>query len=94
MKHQVHLGTESCLVSKEAEQIRMLVSDLARTIQALDAEQQSRPRQGIDLAARRYNLATTVAFLVDRLGSLEKIGSREHSASRPRRPPRLAGSSI
>jgi len=39
MKHQIHLGTESGIVSKEAsKKIRLLLADLTRTLQMLDAE--------------------------------------------------------
>ena len=34
---QVHLGTKSDIVSREAAQIRMLIDDLARTVDVLDA---------------------------------------------------------
>jgi hypothetical protein len=38
MKHQVQQGTESGVVSNEAvKQIRLLITDLARTVQTLGA---------------------------------------------------------
>jgi len=38
MKHPFHFDTQSGVVSKEAAaQIRMLINDLARTVNALDA---------------------------------------------------------
>lgn len=42
MKHHVKLGIDIGLVSREAEQIRMLISDLTCTVQDLEAEQQNR----------------------------------------------------
>ena len=37
MKHQAHFGTKSAIVSREAAQIRILIDDLARTVDVLDA---------------------------------------------------------
>jgi len=37
MKHQAHLGTKSDIVSREAAQIRILIDDLAHTVDVLDA---------------------------------------------------------
>jgi hypothetical protein len=85
MKHQAHFGTESGIVSREAAQIRMLIIDLARTLNVLDASigaEEHRPPadDAIDLDTRRYNLVVTIASLEDRLGSIEKMRSRENGA--------------
>ena len=85
MKHHRQVGTESGIaLSEAAEQIRMLITDLSRTVQNLDADieaKEMRPR--VDdpvfrvLDTRRHNLMVTIASLEDRLGSLEKMRSRE-----------------
>ena len=81
MKHPFHFGTQSGIVSREAAaQIRVLINDLARTANALDptdADHLSRANDAIDLDTRRHNLMTTIASLEDRLGSIEKMRSRE-----------------
>ena len=72
MKHQAHFGTRSDIVSREAAQIRILIDDLARTVDVLDA--------GVAadiLDTRRHNLLATIASLEDRLGSIENMRSRE-----------------
>jgi hypothetical protein len=71
MKHQLQIGTESGIVSREAvKQIRMLITDLARTVQILDVDmvaEQMRPhgdqafREMLD--TRRHNLLVTIASL-------------------------------
>jgi hypothetical protein len=93
MKHQRQLGTESGIASREAaEQIRMLITDLSRTVQILDADiaaEEKRPRaQDLSdadysvltrmLGTRRRNLMITIASLEDRLESIEHIRSRGH----------------
>jgi hypothetical protein len=84
MKHQVHFGTDSGIVSMQAAmQIRALIDDLARTVDILDADMAvGLPRVGgaIDLDTRRHNLRVTIAVLEDRLGSIEKMRSREDAA--------------
>ena len=84
MKHRVQLGTESGVVSNAAvKQLRMLITDLARTVQNLDADiaaEEMRPRAD-DLVfrvldSRRHNLMVTIASLEDRLDSIEKMRSR------------------
>jgi len=83
MKHQVHLGTKSAIVSREAAQIRMLVQDLAHTIDILDADvaaDLARADDAIDPDTRRHNLLVTIASLEDRLVSIEHIRSREDAA--------------
>jgi len=84
MKHQVHFGIESGIVSKEAAaKIRILIADLTRTLQMLDAEtaaQEKRPRAEdlrFKLDKRRHNLMVTIASLEDRLGSIEHMQARE-----------------
>jgi len=80
MKHQVHLGTRSAIVSREAAQIRMLVEDLAHIVDILDAGVAAdlpRADDAIDLDTRRHNLLVTIASLEDRLGSIENMLSRE-----------------
>jgi hypothetical protein len=83
MKHQIHLGTESGIVSKEAsKKIRLLLTDLTRTLQMLDAEiaaQEKRPRaEDLVLDERRHNLLVTIASMEDRLASIEHIRAREY----------------
>jgi hypothetical protein len=85
MKHQIHLGTESGIVSEEAsKKIRLLLADLTRTLRMLDAEsaaQEKRPRAEdlvLTLDERRHNLLVTIAFMEDRLASIEHIRARKH----------------
>jgi hypothetical protein len=95
MKHHRQFGTESGIASKEAsEQIRMLITDLSRTVQILDADiaaEEQRPRmQDLSnadcsvltrmLVTRCRNLMVTIASLEDRLESIEHIRSRGHPA--------------
>jgi len=110
MKRQLLIGTESGIVSSEAvKQIRILISELARSVQILDADivaGEMRPRANDPvftrmLDTRRHNLMTTIASLEDRLGSIEKMRSRgyggqAHSAFPRTRAasPRSMGSSI
>ena len=84
MKRQFQIGTESGMVSREAvKQIKILITDLARTVQNLDADiaaEEMRPRAD-DLVfrvldSRRHNLMVTIASLEDRLDSIEKMRSR------------------
>jgi len=81
MKHQVHVATESGIVSTEAVvQIRKLITDLARTVNAL-VTAKSRPlADADDLDTRRRNLMITIASLEDRLDCIEKVRSREYGA--------------
>ncbi len=81
MKHQVHVATESGIVSKQAVmQIRRLITDLARTVDAIHAVK-NRPRlDADDLYTRRRNLMVTIASLEDRLNCIEKVRSREYGA--------------
>jgi hypothetical protein len=66
MKHQLQLGTESGIVSNEAIKQLMLITDLARTVQTLDA---SAGTNADDLefakllATGRRNLMVTIATL-------------------------------
>jgi hypothetical protein len=84
MKRQLQIGTESGIVSREAvKQIRILLTDLARTLQKLDADivaEEMRPRADDPvfrvLDSRRRNLMVTIASLEDRLESIEKMRSR------------------
>jgi hypothetical protein len=78
MKRQVHVATESGIVSTEAVmQIRRLIKDLARTVGALVAAK-NRPRADADdLDTRRRNLMITIASLEDRLDCIEKVRSRD-----------------
>ena len=93
MKHQRQFVTESGIASNEAaEQIRMLITDLVDTVQILDAniaaeEERARVHDLSDadypalarmLDTRRRNLMVTIASLEERLGSIEKMRSREH----------------
>jgi hypothetical protein len=81
MKHQVHVATESGIVSTAAvKQITRLITDLAHTVDALDAAK-NRPRADADdLDTRRRSLMVTIASLEDRLDCIEKLRSREHGA--------------
>jgi hypothetical protein len=81
MKHQVHVATDSGIVSTEAVmQIRRLITDLDRTVDGLDAAK-NHPRADADnLATRRRNLMVTIASLEDRLDCIEKVRSREYGA--------------
>src|SRR3984957_18200697 len=75
MKHQVHVATESGIVSTEAVmQIRRLITDLARTVDVLDAAK-NRPRADADDLDTRRNLMVTIASLEDRLDCIEKVRS-------------------
>jgi hypothetical protein len=108
MKHQLQIGTERGIVSREAvKQIRILITDLARTVQILDADivaEEMRPRADdlvFTLDTRRHNLMVTIASLEDRLDSIEKVRSRGYggraNSALPRTraaSPRSAGSSI
>jgi hypothetical protein len=93
MKRHHQFGTESGVASRDAaEQIRLLITDLARTIQLLDAniaaEQEGARAHDLSddlsdeayqaMATRRHNLMVTIAFLEDRLGSIENMRSRGH----------------
>jgi hypothetical protein len=83
MKHQAHFGTKSAIVSREAAQIRILIDDLAHTVEVLDAGVAAdlpRAVDAIDLDTRRHNLTVTIASLEDRLGSIENMRSREEAA--------------
>jgi hypothetical protein len=109
MKHQVQYGTDSGIVSKEAvKQIRTLITDLACTVQNLDAyiaAGEKRPHAD-DLVltrvldTRRHNLMDTIASLEDRLGSIEHLRAREYGRANSNLPhtpasqPHSAGSSI
>jgi hypothetical protein len=105
MKHQLQIGTERGIVSREAvEQIRILITDLVRTVQNLDADivaEEMRPSADdlvFTLDTRRHNLMVTIASLEDRLDSIEKMRSRGYGSQArsalPRAPHRSAGSSI
>ena len=84
MKRQLQIGTESGIVSREAvKQIRILITDLVRTVQNLDVDieaKEMRPRADGPalrvLDMRRHNLMVTIASLEDRLESIEKMRSR------------------
>src|SRR5258706_7277219 len=83
MKHQAHLGTNSDIVSREAPQIRILIDDLAHTVDVLDAGVATdlpRADDAIDLDTRRHNLLVTITSLEDRLGSIEHMRAREVAA--------------
>ena len=93
MKHQVHVATESGIVSTEAMmQIRRLITDLARTVGALDATKNGPHADADELDARRRNLMVTIASLEDRLDCIEKVRSRECRAV-PRRSRRTTSPS-
>jgi hypothetical protein len=102
MKHQLQIGTERGIVSREAvKQIRILITDLARTVQNLDADIPSADDLVFTLDTRRHNLMVTIASLEDRLDSIEKMRSRGYgnqaNSAHPRTraaSPRSVGSSI
>lgn len=101
MKHQLHIGTESGIVSREAvRQIRILIADLARTLRNLDADivvGEMRPRahdpasRALDM--RRHNLVVTIASLEDRLESIEKVRSRGYGGQANSTFPRIRAAS-
>ncbi len=82
MKHQRHFGTPAA--SREAVQTRTLITDLERIVRILndaiaaeekrtgvfDRVQAEYPTHARELAARRDNLANTIAALEQRLGAL------------------------
>lgn len=80
LKHQVQFGTESGIVSSKAvKHLRMLITDVARTVQNLDASVDTsadEPEFTQLLAARRRNLMVTIATLEDHLWSVVKMQSR------------------
>ena len=77
MKHQVHVATESGIVSTEAvRQITRLITDLAHTVDALEAAKNSPRADADDLDTRCRNLMVTIASLEDRLDCIEKVRSR------------------
>jgi hypothetical protein len=83
MKHQLQIGTERGIVSGEAvKQIRILITDLAHTVQILDADivaEEMRPHADdlvFTLDTRRHNLMATIVSLEDRLDSIQKMRSR------------------
>jgi hypothetical protein len=81
MKHQVHIATDSGIVSAEAVmQIRRLITDLARMVGDLDAAKNHPRADADDLDTRRRNLIVTIASLEDRLDCIEKVRSREYRA--------------
>ena len=81
MKHQVHVATESGIVSTEAVmQIRRLITELARNVDALDAAKNRPPADVDNPDLRRRNLMVTIASLEDRLDCIEKVRSREYGA--------------
>ena len=80
MKHQVHLGTKSDIVSREAAQVRTLIDDLAHTVDVLDAVITADLPRADDAITRRHNLLFTIASLEDRLGSIKNRRSREYAA--------------
>jgi hypothetical protein len=94
MKHQIYFGTRSDIVSREAAQIRILIDDLARTVDVLDAGVAAdlpRADDAIGLDTRRHNLLVTIASLEDRLGSIENMRSREDAARVNSTLPRARG---
>ena len=81
MKNQVHVATESGIVSTEAvRQITRLITDLAHTVDALEAAKNSPRADADDLDTRCRNLMVTIASLEDRLDCIEKLRSREYGA--------------
>ena len=81
MGRHVQLSTESAIVSRgTVEQIRMLITDLTRTVEILDANIAVEERPCPDDLVRRHNLTVTIASLEDYLGSIERMRSRGYGA--------------
>ena len=96
MKHQVQYGTDSGIVSKEtAKKIRILIADLAHTVQTLEidiaAEEKRRPQVANRMCTRmldtrRHNLIDTIACLEDRLGTIEHMRARDYGRANSELP--------
>ena len=101
MKSQVHFGTETGIISKEAvKQLKALIANLNRAVRSLDASGGAkRSRRVVDLQLteelrrRRSNLIATIAVLKDHLQSVENL--RSHGYNPPIfDPPRPAAASV
>jgi hypothetical protein len=74
MEHQHPLGTGSGIASREAEQIKRLITDLTSTVEVLDADiaaEVKRPNVPRLSRENRRNIMVTIATLQDRLFSIE-----------------------
>ena len=74
MEHQHPLGTGSGIPSREAEQIKRLITDLTSTVEVLDADiaaDEKRPNVHCLSRENRRNIMVTIATLRDRLFSIE-----------------------
>jgi hypothetical protein len=74
MEHQHPLGTGSGIASREAEQIKKLITDLTSTVEVLDADiaaDEKRPKVHRLSRENRRNIMVTIGTLQDRLFSIE-----------------------
>ena len=74
MEHQHSLGTGSGIASREAEQIKKLITDLTSTVEVLDADiaaEKKRPSVHCPSRENRRNIMVTIGTLQDRLFSIE-----------------------
>ena len=74
MEHQHPLGTGNGISSREAEQIKKLITDLTSTVEVLDADiaaDEKRPKMHCLLRENRRNIMVTIGTLQDRLFSIE-----------------------
>ena len=74
MEHQHPLGIGSVIASREAEQIKKLITELASTVEVLDADiaaEEKRPNLHCLSRENRRNIMVTIETLQDRLFSIE-----------------------
>jgi hypothetical protein len=74
MEHQHPLGTGSGIASREAEQIKKLITKLTSTVDILDADiaaDEKRPNVHCPSRENRRNIMVTIGTLQDRLFSIE-----------------------
>jgi len=74
MEHQHPLGTGNGISSREAEQIKKLITDLTNTVEILDANiavEEKRPNVHCLSGENRRNIMVTIGTLQDRLFSIE-----------------------
>jgi hypothetical protein len=74
MEHQHPLGTRSAIAPREAEQIKKLITELASTVEVLDADiaaEEKRPNLHCLSRENRRNIMVTIETLQDRLFSIE-----------------------
>ena len=74
MEHQHPLGTGNGISSREAEQIKKLITDLTSSAEVLDADiaaKEKRPNVDCRSRENRRNIMVTIGTLQDRLFSIE-----------------------